>query len=116
MKKIIISTLAALSLTASAISIASVSHDETAYLFGTQETVEIQVISTAEMATTEGQLFGTTFEALGGYIDTTLAIVVPIVGPILAPAKQHLAAAYQAVKSAALITIATRFSSLLNTL
>ena len=110
MKKTIIATLAALSLTASAMSVASVNSDEAAYLFGTQEAVEMQVISTTEMQATEGQLFGITFELLGSYLDKTIEIVTPI----LAPAKPHLSAAFQAVKSAALIAIATRFSDFLS--
>lgn len=90
----IISALTAFTLTASATSFASISHTETAYLFGTQEEIKMQVISTAEMQITEGQLFGITFEALGSYMDKAVIVMKPI----LAPAKPYLGEAFKTIK------------------
>ncbi len=112
MKKLIISALTAVALSASAVSFASVTNEEASYLFGTQEVIEMQVISDAEMKTTEGQLFGITFELMGSYVDKAVAIVKPI----LAPAKEHLGAAFVAVRDAALEAIATRFNTLLGSI
>jgi len=109
MKKLIISTLTALTLTASAVSFASVTNEEASYLFGTQSAVEMQVISDSEMQTTEGQLFGITFELIGSYVDKAVSIVTPII----APAKAHLGAAFVAVKDAALKAIAIKLGSVL---
>ncbi len=109
MKKIILSSLTAFALVASATSFASVTNEEASYLFGTQEAVEMQIMSDTEMQTTEGQLFGITFELLGSYVDKAVAIVKPI----LEPAKAPLGAAFRAVRDAALEAIASRFSSLL---
>ena len=109
MKKIIATALTAFSLTASAASFAAVDQTETAYLFGTQDVIEMQVLGNAEMQATEGQLFGITFELLGGYMDKAIAIMVPI----LEPARPHIGAALSAVKDAALAALAARFSGLL---
>lgn len=116
MKNTIIGTLTALSLSVSAASFASVNNDEVQYLFGTQEVVEMQVISDAEMQATEGQLFGMTFEVIGGYVDQAVVIVnqaLDVVKPILAVAKPHLNEAYQGVKDAAILAIGTRLTLLL---
>ena len=112
MKKIIISLLTAISLTASAMSVASVSNDETAYLFGTQSAVEMQVISSDEMLMTEGQLFGVSFEFLGAYLDKAAIIIKPI----FASAKVELSAAFQAIKAAASVAIASQVSNALGKL
>ena len=112
MKKIIISSLTAIALTASATSFASVSNEEASYLFGTQEAVEMQVISDTEMQATEGQLFGITFELMGSYMDKAIVIIKPIIEP----AKPYLGAAFTAVKDAALKALATKFSALLGNL
>ena len=112
MKKTIIATLAALSLTASAMTVAAVSNDETAYLFGAQEAVEMQVISSDEMAMTEGQLFGVSFEFLGTYLDKAAIIIKPI----FASAKIELSAAFQAIKAAASVAIASQISGALGKL
>ena len=109
MKKLALTALTALTLTASATSFASVTNEEASYLFGTQEAIEMQVISATEMQATEGQLFGITFELIGGYIDKAIVIVKPI----LAPAKPYLGSAFTAVKDAALKALATRFSAIL---
>jgi len=119
MKKIIISTLTALALTTSAASFASVTNEEASYLFGTQEVVEMQVMSNTEMQNTEGQLFGITFEAMGSYVDQAIVVIKPVIAaikPILGKAVPHLSAAFIAVKEAALkasaITLATVLSGL----
>ncbi len=78
MKKIIIASITALTLSASAGSFASVNQDEVAYLFGTQEAVEIQFISNAEMQTTEGQLFGISNDMLKGYLNAAYLYIKPI--------------------------------------
>jgi hypothetical protein len=77
MKKIIIASIAALSLSASVSSFASVQQDEVAYLFGTQSAVEMQVISATEMQNTEGQLFGITMETTKKYLGLAFNYVKP---------------------------------------
>jgi len=109
MKNLIISTLTALTLTASAVSFASVTNEEASYLFGTQTAVEMQVISDTEMQNTEGQLFGITFELIGSYVDKAVSIVKPIIGP----AVPYLSAAFTAVKDAALKAITIKLGSVL---
>ncbi len=78
MKKIIIASISALTLSVSASSFASVNQDEVAYLFGTQEAVEIQLISDAEMQITEGQLFGISNDLLKGYLTSAYTHLKPI--------------------------------------
>ncbi len=78
MKNIVISSITAIALSASATSFASVNQDEVSYLFGTQEAVEMQVISDAEMQMTEGQLFGITNETLKGYLGSAYTYIKPI--------------------------------------
>ena len=112
MKKIFIATLTALSLTASAMSVAAVSNDETAYLFGTQEAIEMQVISDTEMQMTEGQLFGVTFEFLGTYLDKAAVVIKPI----FSAAKVELSAAFKAIKDAITLAAATKISDTLGNL
>ena len=54
--------MAVISISFTSLASANVQNDEVAYLFGTQDAVEMQVISADEMAMTEGQLFGITTE------------------------------------------------------
>ena len=110
MKQIILTTLTALSLSISSLSFAKVSQDEVSYLFGTQSSIEISMISATEMQKTEGQLFGITFELIGSYVDKAVTIIKPIIGP----AVPHLSAAFVAVKDAALKAIAARLTSVLS--
>jgi len=77
MKKIIIASIAAIILSASATSFASVQQDEVAYLFGTQSAVEMQVISATEMQNTEGQLFGITMENTKAFLGLAYNYVKP---------------------------------------
>ena len=77
MKKIIIASIAALSLSASVSSFASVQQDEVAYLFGTQAAVEMQVISATEMQNTEGQLFGITMENTKAFLGKAYNTIKP---------------------------------------
>ncbi len=78
MKNIVIASITAIALSASATSFASVNQDEVSYLFGTQEAVEMQVISDAEMQMTEGQLFGITSDTLKGYASLAYIYIKPI--------------------------------------
>jgi len=78
MKKSIITLITVASLAFSSLSFASVSHDETAYLFGTQEVIEMQVISNNEMATTEGQLFGITTEQTFAFLGKAALLMKPL--------------------------------------
>ena len=77
MKKLVIASLTAIALSTSAASFASVSQDDAAYLFGTQEAVEMQIITNTEMATTEGQLFGLTIEGLQGALGDVVEYIKP---------------------------------------
>ena len=77
MKKLLTASLTALALTASASSFASVSQDETAYLFGTQDVIEMQMISNVEMQATEGQLFGITMDTVKTYMGKAIEYIKP---------------------------------------
>ncbi len=82
MKKSIITFITVASLAVSSVSFASVSNDETAYLFGTQEAIEMQVISADEMATTEGQLFGITVEQTFLLLNKAAGLLKPFALPL----------------------------------
>jgi len=75
MKKLIITTALIATMTSSA-SFASVNQDEVSYLFG-NESVQMNVISADEMATTEGQLFGITSETVAKYIVVAASALSP---------------------------------------
>ena len=77
MKKLITASITAIALTASAGAFASVNQDEVAYLFGTQEAVEMQLISNTEMQATEGQLFGITMETTKVYLGKAYTFLKP---------------------------------------
>ena len=77
MKKLIIASLTAITLSTSAASFASVSQDDAAYLFGTQEAIEMQIITSTEMAATEGQVFGITLEGIQGYLGDAITYIKP---------------------------------------
>jgi len=77
MKKTIIATALAFTMASSA-SFATVNQTEVSYLFGT-EAVEMQSISSDEMAKTEGQLFGISSATVAKYI----AVAATALGPVL---------------------------------
>ena len=77
MKNFIIASLTAITLTTATASFATINQNDAAYLFGTQEAVEMQVMNTTEMQTTEGQLFGLSLEGLQGSLGDAIAYIKP---------------------------------------
>ncbi len=93
MKKII--TLAAtVSLLFSSVSFASVSQDETAFLFATSN-IQVQEISINEMATTEGQLFGLSMESTTKYLGLAFTALKPFAGKAMTSLKNKLVSSIQ---------------------
>ncbi len=76
MKKQIIAT-AIIATLATSTSFAAVNEAEVNYLFGA-EAVEVQSISSVEMAQTEGQLFGITSELIGKYLGVAAVALRPV--------------------------------------
>jgi len=96
MKNLLIASVTAIALSTSAASFATVNQDDAAYLFGTQEAVEMQLISTTEMATTEGQLFGVTLEGLQGYLNIAIEKLKPVAKDYALKLKDKAVAAIKA--------------------
>ncbi len=96
MKKFFITFLTAISLTFSATSFASVNQDDSAYLFGTEEAIEVQMISDAEMQATEGQLFGINFETASSILNLAYTYFKPYLGNLLGAFKDK---AFDAIKA-----------------
>ncbi len=79
MKTPIIAFFTLLSLSLSSFSFASnITTEETNYLFGAEERIEMQAISDNEMETTEGQLFGITIESTLAYMDKATQSLNPL--------------------------------------
>ncbi len=77
MKKQLITLMAVISISFTSFASASTQNDDVAYLFGTQDAIEMQVISTDEMAMTEGQLFGITTDQTISYLLSAAKLLKP---------------------------------------
>ena len=76
MKKIIFTLVTTISMLFSSISFASVSQDDTAFLFA-ENGIALQEMTSNEMAATEGQLFGITMETTTKYLGLAITALKP---------------------------------------
>lgn len=76
MKKIIFSIIATFSLLVSSITSASVSQNDAAFLFA-DSNITVAEITTHEMLTTEGQVFGLTLETTTKYLTQAFDLIKP---------------------------------------